>query len=1283
MHTLRIRHSRAPGGGDLVAVDYDPGRGSTGFSSPVPFTFALAERDRARLRFYMEDFLGYPDQPARRIARQIEADMTGWGEEMFRQLFLSQRQAQRHYEQAARHLGELRIEVQAEHADAWAIPWEILRDPDLGWLAVQARSFVRLNAAVRREYEPPAESAHPVRVLYAICRPSGRADVPFQSIARPLLSAFAEHRERVQIDVLRPPTFDQLGKVLREAGEAGRPYHIVHFDGHGIFTDRPEDFTGEAHPRFFRDGEGGRGYLLFEDRGRKGNRRLVGGSELGKLLVVTQTPLIVLNACQSATARLEAEAPPEEVATQQSAEGGGDARAERRAASHSDAAAQGHARAEGGASAGADAANTRGGAAQGDAVRGGVRAAASGAMGETPDAEQRERAYGSLAHEIMDAGAGAVVAMQWTVYVDTAARFVGGFYERLARGTTTGEAASAARADLERNSRRESVLGPVEMEDWPVPVVYEAGTAPLFERRGQGALELHFREDAGAKDVGGDLPRPPAWGFVDRGEVAFALDRAFDTHNVVLLHAYAGAGKTAMAREFALWYHQTGGLDRRRYDPELEDDPAQPQRGVVLWSSFETYNPSLPFDVFGQVFGGLLERSRVAWGAITEAEKKKDVALHVLRQIPVLWVWDNVEPVAGFPAGSASAWSAAEQGFLAGLLADFAGTRCKLLLTSRRTEKEWLGDLPFRIPVPAMPMDQRIELAARIAARQQHRLSDLADLRPLLRFSGGNPLTLTVLVGEALRKGLCDEKEVEAFVADLRSGEAEFTDEESQGRSRSLGASLRYGFEHAFSGNERRQLALLHLFQGFVEVNALCLMGGPESEWCLPAVRGLDREAAIALLDRAAEVGLLSARGGGYYDIHPALPWFFQGLFEQHFGGGELAAKRAFVEAMGALGDYYHARYQLGNREIVGALRGEEANLLHARHLARKHGWPGRVVGTMQGLQVLYGHTGRRAEWRRLVEEVVPDFIDPGTELPQPERNEDWNVVTGYRIRLAEEERRWADAKRLIRLTIDQDRQRAAPAMSLAPSQLTDRLRNGLRTLAISIENLGHVQREQGQRECVEAYQESLALFERIGDRSASAVVAFNLGHVFKDLPALCDLDQAEKWYRRSLELIPTEDRLGRGKNLGQLGSLGYERFLRARAAGQPEVELLRYLNEALALYNQELHVLPSFAVDDLAVAHHQLGTINGDAGDLDRAVLHYRESVRLKEAAGNSYGAANTRFNVAVDLLKAGREREALEYARAALQGYEPYGEGAAAEIADSRGLIAQIENSLRAREA
>ena len=52
----------------------------------------------------------------------------------------------------------------------------------------------------------------------------------------------------------------------------------------------------------------------------------------------------------------------------------------------------------------------------------------------------------------------------------------------------------------------------------------------------------------------------PDTDFVGRDETLLLLDRAFDEHAVVLLHAYAGQGKSATAVEFARWYARTGGL---------------------------------------------------------------------------------------------------------------------------------------------------------------------------------------------------------------------------------------------------------------------------------------------------------------------------------------------------------------------------------------------------------------------------------------------------------------------------------------------------------------------------------------------------------------------------------------------------------------------------------------------------------------------------------------------------------------------------------------------------
>jgi tetratricopeptide (TPR) repeat protein len=862
--------------------------------------------------------------------------------------------------------------------------------------------------------------------------------------------------------------------------------------------------------------------------------------------------------------------------------------------------------------------------------------------------------------------------------VVTAAQFVADLYAALTEGLPLGAAVTRGRKQLHAQPLREVVAEARELQDWPVPVVYEAIPIPLFPpRRTDGGLHISIgaaeaTPARGALDEA--LPAAPDAGFWGRDETLLNLDRAFDTHPVVLLHAFAGSGKTTTAAEFARWYSLTGGVD-----------------GPVLFTSFEQYRPlARVLDSFGALFGPALERSGVHWLTLDD-EDRRDVALQVMRQVPVLWIWDNVEPVRGFPAGTPSAWSAAEQRELVDFLRDARGTRARFLLTSRRDEQAWLGDLPARVTLPPMPLTERQQLARALVAKHGRRWEG-ATWQPLLRYSAGNPLTLTVVVSQALRDRLTTKEAIEAYVARLRAGEQAFDDDVTQGRSRSLGASLSYGFANTFTADEQRILALLHFFQGFVSVDALTLMGHPDAGWCLDSVRGLTREAGMALLDRAAEIGLLTALGGGYYFIHPALPWFFKRLFDQHYPAApldadnpqsairdpQLDAARAFVEAMGVLGDYYQNEYERGNRDVIAILRAEEANLLHARQVALAHGWWRRVTSTMQGLRTLYDHTGRRAEWSRLVAEIMPAFVDPATDGPLPGREEDWGLVNDYRVRLAQEAHNWVAAERLQQARVEWTRQRAAPALAAPPAALDGAGRNAIRTLGVALHELGQIQLAQEKPECIENLKETARLDNLIGDRPAEAVAAFNLGHAYKDLLTVRDLAQAEHWYRRSLDLREERDRLGRGRCLGQLGYVAWERFKEARWAGQPDAARRDHLNTAAGFYQQALALLPPDAVADLAVSHNQLGNIYDGAGDLDRALRHYQEAIRYDEVQGNLYGAAQTRNNVALALRGAGRLPDALLYAQAALRNWETYGDAAAADIQDARRLITRIEQAM-----
>jgi hypothetical protein len=1221
----------------------------------VHFPFRLTEQEQEDLRWYLEDFLQYPLDPEPKRAARVEQRMAEIGRQLFEAIFDADAAARDLWAVLRRNLNQTRVEVAVEDIrQAAAVPWELLRDPrtDVS-LALHARAFVRTHTqpSQKPKLPRPSPAGERIRILLVICRPGGRDDVPFRSVASRLIKGLSEEaRQLFQLDVLRPPTFAQLSRELREANTRGQPYHIVHFDGHGTYLDVPDPAAFTPSNLMFKGlSSGAHGYLVFEAPDQADKIELVDGVRLGNLLVETNVPVLVLNACRSA---------------------------------HAETAA-------------------------GEAQPASAPAENAPAEAEAAAEAQAGSAFGSLAQEVMDTGVAGVVAMRYNVYVVTAAQFVADLYAALGQGQALGEAVSFGRKQLHADPQRTIAYDPVDLQDWLVPVVYEAAPIRLFPQQAEPGQALQIDlgpTDYAPRDVAG-LPTPDT-GFIGRDETLLALDRAFDSQAIVLLHAYAGSGKTATAAEFARWYHLTGGLE-----------------GPVLFTSFEQPQP-LPqvLDTLGQVFESALAQIGINWLALPEAGRR-DVALQVMQQIPLLWIWDNVEPVTGFPRPEDASLTEAQQAELADFLRAARDTQAKFLLTSRRDEQAWLGHLPRRIIVPPMPMQERVQLARALAEKYGADFTQVADWRPLLHFTQGNPLTITTLVGQALRQGLTRKEQIEQFVRDLQQGAAEIEDEAEQGRVKSLAASLGYGFEHAFNETERQQLALLHFFQGFVGIPNLLLMSNPKVEWSLPILHGVTVDDLKTLLNRAAGIGLLTplGRDSGYYTIHPALPWFFKAMFEQYYPeaplptsphrgeelksdspppeGEELGegvrAARAFVEVMGQLGNYYHDQYIDGNREVIALLEREEANLCHARYLAlryarstkdvaRQNEWLDVVISTMQGLDQLYDHTGRRAEWRRLVEEIVPDFVDPATGGPLPGREEQWSLVTEYRVRLAREVRDWAEAERIQRLQVEVTRQRAAPFLAetrpegfLKPFGSVER--NAIRTLAISIEELAHILREQGKSECIKYYEEALSLKEHIGNQPDAAVTAFNLGHAYLTLPDRRDLAQAERWYQRSLELHEERDRLGQSKCYNQLGAVGYEQFKEARSARQAEAVLRDHLNTALSRYHQALDLLPANAVNDLAVAHGQLGNIYNDAGDIDRALPHYRECIRYFEAAGDRYHAAGTRFNVAVALEQAGRLADARDYAEAARRNFEQFG-AAAADLAErARGLLADIVQAMR----
>ena len=1234
--TLHIRQRAAGNGQHAIRLTLKrPGRPE--LEAEATIAFSLTKQEQADLAWYMEDYLQRAASVEPVMVEQIEATMRMRGEALYRLVLAANLDTQAIWFAVREQLADLRVEIASGVAEAAAIPWELMRDPQSDSpIALRVKSFVRVqsNPSIGFVSVPPAGEDR-LRLLYVAARPRGAGDVALRAVANRLLQDLGADLARFEITALRPPTFERLQEVLTDAKAAGRPFHIVHFDGHGVYEDLAK--TGWADwlkamsaltlggPR-----KGKHGYLIFEHPGSRDNVRPVSGEELGKLLHDSGVPVLVLNACQSAM----------------------------------------H-----------------------EAAQRPTMAA---------DAHDEVRAIGSLAQAVIDQGIPAVLGMRYSVYVVTAAQYIGQLYAALAKGRPFGQAASEGRKHLAANPDRWVGLQPRPLQDWFVPVVYEA--MPIHLLSAERTLTRTLSLSKGAAHVLDPVQADPALlryvpdtGFVGRDETLLLLDRAFDSHPVVLLHAYAGQGKSATAVEFARWYALTGGLG------------TQP---VVLLTSFEQ-----PVDLagalnqVGQAFNPLLRASGVEWYALDQAQRRGLVA-QILRQIPVLWIWDNVEPVAGFPEGSESQWTAQEQAELAGFLKQISldrATKAKILLTSRRDEHACLGGAARRVAMPRMNRADAAGLALAIGGERGLTRADVAGWEPLLDYCAGNPLTLRVIAGQAVRKGLRTRGQIEAFTQAVRDGEQRVEDVDAQeGRDRSLAASLDYGFRSAFRDDELPIIALLHLFQGTVDVDALVWMG--EGDYALPELAGKTWEQLTALLDRAVEVGLLTPlitdHGSpitGRYTIHPALPWFLAQLFAAHYpdhvpgtaGSARHvttaeAALRAWVEAMGALGNYYHRQFNEGSRGVIGPLALEEANLIGARRTARRRGWWHRVTSAMQGLDELYGYQGRTAEWQRLVAEITPDYCTPD-DISQAGREEGYSLVMEYRVRLARQvDRDLPAAAALQDKLVAWNRRQAAAALVLplgAPLDATQR--NRIRTLGVSLEALGHIRREQGSPDCVPQYQEAIRYCQRIGDTAEEAINHYNLGHAYYEVPAIRDLDAAEAAYRRALELHVPHDALERSKCIKQIGMVHHARFDETRRGGVSDEVVLQHAQAAESHYNQALALCPPSAVADLGPMHNALGSLYQEVGQIEPAREHYERAAQYSEQVGNRRNAGSFRYNLAVMYLgAAGREtasarrgdllRRADAYARASLRDFQHFQGRAAVDEADAQELIDIIAREL-----
>ena len=248
-----------------------------------PYDFEVGGRPGTslmkELRWYLEHFLDYPYPPETDRAEDVLDALKSWGSQNFNAIF-DRRDAGDWLARSSV------LQIKSDDPIILSWPWEALFDPQAGSYLVHHRPMERL---LNKLDDPPELGDLPdnrVNILLVVARPL-KNDVSYRSIARPLVDLVRSRGLPAHVEVLRPPTFDQLRAHLE-----GRPdyYHVLHFDGHGAYGGN----AGAGSALQFKAPQG---RLLFEDKDGEADPK--SADDLSALLMRHAVPAVVLNACQA------------------------------------------------------------------------------------------------------------------------------------------------------------------------------------------------------------------------------------------------------------------------------------------------------------------------------------------------------------------------------------------------------------------------------------------------------------------------------------------------------------------------------------------------------------------------------------------------------------------------------------------------------------------------------------------------------------------------------------------------------------------------------------------------------------------------------------------------------------------------------------------------------------------------------------------------------------------------------------------------------------------------
>ncbi|MBI4279204.1 MAG: tetratricopeptide repeat protein [Armatimonadetes bacterium] len=795
--------------------------------------------------------------------------------------------------------------------------------------------------------------------------------------------------------------------------------------------------------------------------------------------------------------------------------------------------------------------------------------------------------FSSVAPRLIQAGVGSVVAMQYSVLVETTRRFFGAFYEALARGRTVGQAVDEGRRVLLANTKRFTLYHLEEGEvafhlrDWFLPALYQQTEDPAPFA---GTI-IRSSAQTAASTLLGEF-REPRYRFTGRAKELWDLERLLRERRIVVMHGFGGQGKTALAGEAARWFRRIG-LVRRALFISFEGG------GDAGWAVSQMGRLLL-----GDSFSTVLEADRLP--ALQQA---------LVSDAPTLVIWDNLESV--LPGWHDALPPEALRELLELGVALTSDGVTRLLVTTRDFGLPHEAYAPSQsaalIPLDGLLRSEALAFAGEVLDALGHQRPERPDLERLLGYLGGHPLSIQLVLPHLKDFGNNVATVIDRF-DELYPG---FTEGWARDRHESLEVSLSFSLNR-LSPAAQEHLPALGVFQGgAMEVQILRVTRLRPSRW--REIRAELERAGLFIPEEEMPIAIETEEGefsGRYVRFHPTLTPHLRAALAPD-------ARRSMEERYCQV--YYDLSRHLYNAAArdpheVRAIAGRELpNLRRALDLTLAAGKLERGVDFADNVGRFLSWFGRLREWETLTVriEAVAKTGSLAAEAPLAKTE---YLAESQRGEMLLDTSRAKEAEQVFRRLLA----RMDAGMAYGG---TEAGRDRARTLI----RLGSVLKAQGRAGDAEtALRQALQVLagpdqEGTSIRDLTSNIHTELGDV---LVMQGRYAEARRHYELALDIHRARgDELSVAGTLGNIGTLALEEgdFAEAR----------RRHREA----EKQFHALGDS--DEEATARHQQGKVafqeaQGATGERRAALLAeaegaFRESLRLREAIGNRAGGAMT----------------------------------------------------------